>query len=86
MNAEHYASRLLREREASREAGDLLARAAVEALKVSPSAALAAATFAYMKKEACVDSKFFAQMSAKERMVVALIAFLRAEPRGKVYR
>ena len=86
MNAEHYASRLLRKREASRDAGDILARAAVQALKVNPSAALAAATFTYMKKDACVEAKFFAEMSAKERMLIALIRFLRAEPRGKVYR
>ena len=92
MNTDRYASQLLKEREAAQEAGDLLARAAVETLKVTPCAALAAATFAYMKKEACVDAKFFAEMSAKERMVVALIGFLRGThrlpgaPRGRVYR
>ena len=86
MNTQAFASRLLKQREASREAGDLLARAAVQVLKTAPNAALAASTFAYMKKEAVVDAKFFAEMSAKERFVVALIAFLRREPRGTIYR
>jgi hypothetical protein len=70
-------NRLLAQREASREAGDLLARAVVQATGRATDTPLAAAAYAYMKREACVEATFFATMSAKERLVVGLIRFLR---------
>ena len=72
-----YACRLLRERESSRESGDLLARAVLYSLKTGDSSALDNALYAYMDKEAVLDSRFYASMSAKRRFAVALISFLR---------
>ena len=58
-------TRLLHERDASREAGDLLCKAVV-----------AAAAFRYMEAEACVDAKFYAAMHLKMRLVRDLFTFL----------
>jgi hypothetical protein len=66
-------NRLLHERDASREAGDLLAKAVVAS---NPSPELAAAVFRYMEAEACVDAKFYALMHLKMRLVRDLFTFL----------
>ena len=66
-------TRLLHERDASREAGDLLCKAVVAS---NPGTELAAAAFRYMEAEACVDAKFYAAMHLKMRFVRDLFIFL----------
>jgi len=66
-------TRLLHERDASRDAGDLLAKAVVAS---NPGTELAAAAFRYMEAEACVDAKFYALMHLKMRLIRDLFIFL----------
>ena len=70
---ETFESRLRRQRDASRDAGDLLAKAVVAS---NPGTELAAAAFRYMEAEACVDAKFYALMHLKMRLVRDLFIFL----------
>ena len=68
----HY----LHERDASREAGDLLARAVLETTKTGDTRLLSLALYKYMLKEALIDRRLFQDMHTKERFLVALFRYL----------
>ena len=69
-------TRYLHERDASREEGDLLARAALQAIKTGDTRLLSGALYEYMLEEALIDRNFFLDMQTKERFLVALFRYL----------